>query len=33
MGDKGYVGKGMITLWVPVTVSHGLICGFVGTGA
>jgi hypothetical protein len=22
-----------IRLWVPVTVSHSLICGFAGTGA
>ena len=25
--------RGDQTLWVPVTVSHGLICGFAATGA
>jgi Bacterial regulatory proteins, tetR family len=26
-------GQDPVGLWMPVTVSHGLICGFAGTGA
>jgi aryl-alcohol dehydrogenase-like predicted oxidoreductase len=30
--DESPNGHGL-SLWVPVNVSHGLICGFAGSGA